>query len=155
MTPRLFIGLTVASLALGGCGQSNTLRWSPLNVLGLGDADAPVATAAAQPDTEIAPLIPEISALKLDRTPGGVILRATGLPTTQGWHGAELVAQVENALAGTLSFEFRARPPAEATRSSTPQSREITAAVFLSDFDLEGVNRLRVLAAQNSLAIAR
>lgn len=113
-------------------------------------------------DVEIAqafddrPLVQSIEALAIERLPGGVIIRATGLPPMQGWHDAQLVRE-GGAAAGTgvAVYSFRARPPEAPTRVSTQQSRELVAATFLSDIELEGITSVRVLAASNVRSLRR
>lgn len=96
------------------------------------------------------PLVESVEALVVERLPGGIIVRATGLPPMQGWHNAQLVRENgTSAGPGVLVYSFRAIPPIEQTRVSTQQSREIVAGAFLSDLELAGVSSIRVLAARN------
>jgi hypothetical protein len=82
--------------------------------------------------------------------PGGAIVRATGLPPTQGFWDAELVADdgltPEN---GEIAFSFRVAEPLYTRPASTRQSREIEVATFLSDTELSGVRRITVIGQSN------
>lgn len=154
MTPRILCLSTAAVLLLTGCGES---RLNPFNWFGsdtqsetVDDVDIPVVT-------DDRPLVDQITALVIERTPGGAIIRVTALPPTQGWFDASLVSLTpEDAPAdGVLVFDFRAYPPAAPTRVSTSQSRELTAAVFVSDIVLENVRQIRVNGASNARTARR
>ena len=95
------------------------------------------------------PMIDQITAMSVERTPAGVIVHATGLPPTQGFHSADLVA-VRSANPGELAFEFRVSPPAQAPRIGSARSREVVAATFLSRQQVSGVRRIRVTAGRNN-----
>lgn len=98
------------------------------------------------------PLVPRVTDMRLDVVPGGVILRAVGLPPLQGYWGAELVPANDGAVEnGVLTYLFELLPPTTATRVSTERSREVLAGLFLSDQDLRGVREVRVAADQNAL----
>lgn len=118
---------------------------------GCNRGDAPVA-AAVVPETR--PLMPQIAALAVEPTPGGAILRATGLPPQQGyWDGALLpVAQPDPSV---LAYEFRALPPATPTRVSTDRSRYVDVAVYVANDALAGIREIRVSAAENARAARR
>ena len=138
-------------LLLASCGISET-RLNPFNWFG-GDEE----TTSAEPVQVVErgdprPLVAEITQLVIERTPGGAIVRVTGLPPTQGWYGADLVAlnPDDKPINGVLSYSLRAEPPETQTRVSTRQSRELTAAVFVSDITLSGVRVIQVTGAQNS-----
>ena len=96
-------------------------------------------------------LIPEVTSLSVEKLPGGIILRANGLPDQQGWYDAQLVPNDSDTPGdGNLTLEFRASPPAEPTRVSTVQSREIIAGIYLSDVQLVGIRVIRVLGSSQS-----
>ena len=118
---------------------------------GCSRSDAPVVSAAV---SETRPLMPQIAALAVEPTPGGAILRATGLPPRQGyWDGALVpVAQPDPSV---LAFEFRALPPLTPTRVSTERSRYVDVAVFVDNNALAGIREIRVAAAENARAARR
>ena len=91
---------------------------------------------------------------RLESYPGGAIVRATGLPPSQGWWEAELVPQPvdEN---GTLVLEFHVFPPITATGVVNQQSREITVAYNLSNIKLDGISNIVVQGANNARSSRR
>ncbi len=99
-------------------------------------------------------LVQTVLSLVVEETAGGAILRATGLPPTQGWWDAELVPQPvdEN---GRLVLEFRIFPPIEAKRTGTQPSREVVVALFLSNIKLDPVREIIVQGETNARAARR
>lgn len=140
----LAIGLT-----LGGCGAVRESRLNPFNWFGGSEeTEAQPALPGAPVDRRM--LVEEVVALSVERLPGGVIVRATGLPATQGYWEAELVARpVEN---GELIYDFRIFPPITNEPVSTPQSREVVVATYLSDFRIEseGIRQITVQGGLNA-----
>lgn len=142
-------------LFLSACGGSASSLSSanPFNWFG-GKNRAEEAAATVQAPTDPRALIPQITDARSERASGGVILRVTGLPAQQGWSQAELIPQNEGfARDGVLSFEFRALPPRTRTLTSTPQSREVIVATFLSDARLAGVRNIQVIGAGGGVSV--
>lgn len=139
--------------ALAGCGGAGG-RWNPLNWFRPASRAERVTEVSVTRAADDRPLVRDITALSVERRPGGAIIRATGLPPTQGWYDAALVAEESDA-AGVLTYTFRARPPEAPTRVSTAQSRELVAARYLSDIDLAGVRAIRVLGAATARTARR
>lgn len=153
---------TAILLTLSGCARISESRFNPINWFG-NSREAPVTV-----DGEIRPLVPEgrqtvvvdarplvtsITALGVDRTPTGAIVRATGAVPTQGYYNAQLVnAGVSN---GVLTLEFRAQAPSGFESEGTQQSRQITAAYDISASDLAGIRTVRVQAATNARTSGR
>lgn len=153
MTNRKTLLLWLAIASLSGCATVSESRFNPFNWFGQSETSpAPEPVVVVQ---DSRPLVPQITALVVERTPGGAIIRATGLPPTQGWYGAALVSATDGPENGVLSYSFRAIPPATVTRTSTQQSREMTAAVFVSDIILRDVRIIRVLGGQNIRSVRR
>ncbi len=145
----------VLALGLSGCGigQSGLNPFNWFNGDEENTAIEDVDTAAVIDDR---PLVQSIVSVQTERLPGGIIIRATGLPPQQGWYDAQLVRE-GGAAAGTgvVVYSFRARPPEAATRVSTQQSREIVAGIYLSDLELQGVRDIRVLGVENVGTVRR
>ena len=155
MKRRQVLTLGIAAFALAGCGFGQS-RLNPLNWFGGDEESETVADVAIPDDADRRPLMPVISSLTLERTPGGVIVRATGLPPVQGWHDAALVSDTRGRPeGGVLTFAFRARPPLTPTRVSTEQSREVVVARFVSDITLAGTREIRVVGAVNTRSVRR
>ncbi|PHQ80247.1 MAG: hypothetical protein COB65_11530, partial [Thalassobium sp.] len=117
MIRPLLLSAAIA-LTLSGCARIAESRFNPVNWFGR-------STVEASAPTEIRPLVPEgrraqvvegrelvqsVTAMRIDRTPGGAIVHATGLAATQGYFNAQLVlAGIEN---GVMTLDFRAEVPA-------------------------------------------
>lgn len=110
-TPLLAV--LALTLTLSACAAVRESRFNPLNWFGQSEARAarsvPADAYAPVPDPR--PLVDQVIAMAVEPIPGGAILRATGLPPTQGFWDAELV-QVEGTEAApidadVLVFDFR------------------------------------------------
>ena len=95
------------------------------------------------------PLVQRVLRVELERLPGGAILKATGLPPTQGHFDANLTL-IEGEGDRVLTYAFRLTPPTAPQRVSTQASREVVAGLFISSQDLAGVREVRVVGAENS-----
>ncbi len=142
--------LASTTLFLAGCGESSL---NPFNWFGDEEEvetveDITVTTRS----TDRRPLMPVVSSVILEDTPGGVIVRATGLPPTQGWFEADLVSNTRGEpVNGILTYEFRAIPPAEQQAVSTIQSREVIVGRFVSDIRLAQTREIRVVGETNTV----
>jgi hypothetical protein len=145
--------LLICATALTACGGFRESRLNPLNWFGRAQ---PVATTLVNPAdaTDPRPLIQQVLDLTVEPIDNGAIVRAKGLPPTQGWWEAELVPQEIDA-EGTLVLDFRVIPPKTPQRTSTQFSREITAAHHLDSYDLAKVRRIVVRAELNALTAGR
>lgn len=142
-----------ATLVLSACGAMRESRLNPFNWFGRAQ---PVQTVAVSQtvDEDPRPLVDQVLSLSVEPMQGGAIVRATGLPPTQGWWDGELVAgEVDEN--GRLVYEFRLTPPLEQTRVSTQRSREVTVAAFLSTFKLESISQIVVQGSNNALSSRR
>lgn len=142
----------VSLIALVGCGAIRESRFNPLNWFG---RSAPVAqvvdyTAPADPR----PLVANVLSMTIEPYPGGAIVRATGLPPTQGYWDAELTA-LPVAEDGKLVLEFHIFPPVGRAGVVNQQSREITVAYDITDRKLAGISQIVVQGAQNARASRR
>lgn len=99
-------------------------------------------------------LIGQVTELRIEPYPGGAIVRAVGVPATQGYWEAELVPQAVDA-DGRLVYEFRVYPPAVASAVGTPYARQITVAAAISTIALQGVETVVVQGAGNALSARR
>jgi hypothetical protein len=138
-------------LILASCGQS---RLNPFNWF---KRSAPVETiVVAEAPADARALVADVVSLNIDALPGGAVLRATGRADMQGYWQAELVLREgPDADPAKLIYDFRVFPPLANTAVSTPQSREVTVAVYLSDIDLNGVASITVQGASNARAVRR
>ena len=148
MKKPLLAALSLMML-VSACGtQLNPFNWFR--------ASEPAAAAPVVLKVEDPRLLAEqITTLKVEPMPGGAIVRATALPPTQGWWSADLVAVEDASADGQLVYDFRLFPPLEQMAASTPRSRQITAAVFLSDIQLSTVRSITVRGSSNGLSSRR
>jgi hypothetical protein len=135
------------------CAGARTSRLNPLNWFGPGRAAPATELVAAEAEDPRA-LVAQVTKLVVEPTPGGAIVRATGLPPTQGYWEAELV-EVETEDPETLTFDFRIFPPLTANRAGTPISREVVVAIDVSNIALAEVSRITVQGATNALTSGR
>ncbi|MEQ8923308.1 MAG: hypothetical protein RLO38_22420 [Roseovarius confluentis] len=156
MTRRAMILTMAMAVALSGCGFGQS-RLNPFNWFRSGPQTETLAPVTLEQRQDNRPLVALVTELTVERTPGGAIIRAAGLPPQQGWYDAELVNEDRDGrpIDGVLTYSFRARPPLEPTRVSTVQSRELTVAVFVSEITLAGTREIRVTGSQNSRAARR
>ena len=154
MARRLILTLTVLGL-LAGCARIAESRFNPLNWFGRGSEVETLAPLGPEaPDSR--PLIEQVTELVIERVPGGAIVRARGLPATQGYWDGELVADNGgDPVEGILTYRFRVIPPVGQRPVSTPRSREVIVGQFLSDQSLEGVREIRVVSAGNTRSARR
>lgn len=153
---RRTIGVMAMLAVLSGCSGFSESRVNPFNWFGDG-SDGPETLVPVEQVlfTDSRPLIPEVARLEVDPSPGGIILRAVGLPPTEGFWDGELI--VENAnpepVDGVLSFQFRIQRPPFTNAPGTPRSREVLVARFITWQELDGVTTLRVVAERNERTI--
>ncbi|WP_225029520.1 hypothetical protein [Xinfangfangia pollutisoli] len=142
----------VLVLALAGCGAVRDSKLNPFNWFG---RSAPVEKAALpQKPGDPRPLVAEVLTMEVDAVPTGAIVRATGRTPTQGWWNADLVA-LPMTEEGVLILEFRLFPPVDTADVNTPRSREVTAAISLSNVKLRDVRQIVVQGATNARAAGR
>ncbi len=146
------IAVLVVATTLGGCARIAQSRLNPLNWFG--PSTPAVVTTLYVPPEENRPLIAQVTQVKVEPYPGGAIVRATGLPPTDGYWNAELVAQPVDDQ-GRLVFEFRIFPPLEVVSIGTPYTRQINVAAAVSTIKLQGVSSIVVQGQSNALSSRR
>ncbi|MBL4928644.1 hypothetical protein [Fuscibacter oryzae] len=146
----------IAATSLSACGFGQS-RLNPLNWFGR-SKEVPVAAApevvgkAAVDDGR--QLVQSVLSMTVEPNPGGAIITATGLPPSQGWWKAELVAlPVDDK--GVLVLEFRVAQPPEPWPAGTQWSREITAGYSLSNIKLQNISEIVVQGETNARASRR
>lgn len=146
--------LLAAALTLSACSGFRDSRLNPRNWFGRSQPQETVAAETIPADPRS--LVDQVTEMSIERMAGGAIVRAAGLPPTQGWWNAELVAENDGrAVDGVMTYRFVIAPPTGPRRVSTPQSREVTAAVFLSDIGLADVSRIVVQGERNARTARR
>lgn len=138
--------LMISAVLVTGCGTKlNPFNWFK----GSSDEKRVERTNPGQV-IDYRKLVDQVSSLQIEKTNGGAIIHAVGLPPSQGYWDAELVAQNgEKPVKGVLSYRFQIERPYEFKRASTPTSREVVVGHFVSNIKLQGVTSIRVLGARN------
>ena len=154
-----------ALMALAGCGGgfansiANPLNWfgnsrsqaidprAASNPLipqrGLGLTRRPVLPYAGQP-------VSQITALRVERVPGGALVQASGVTDVIGHYDVRLEPENDGVpVKGVLTYTMRSVRPAETVGVGGAAARKVTAAVPLTDQDLEGVRQITVRGATN------
>ncbi len=165
-------GLVILSVTLSACGWRDS-RVNPVNWFG-NSRSAPVQT---QTPGQANPLIPDqsgsifrrasreapypgtpvdqITALSVEPSGGGAIIRVTGQSLRQGAHDVRLVAQNDGEpVDGLLTLELRAIQPGN-TPQGPDSTRRIHAGRFVSDQDLSRISAIRVVGLRNSQTSSR
>lgn len=148
-------GVIIASallIGLTGCGRVSESRLNPFNWFGSSETEAVVVEELP---SDPRPLVSQVTSLVIEPTPTGAIVRATGLPPTQGWYAAALVPETDGPVGGEMVYVFRAVPPVGQRAVSTVQSRELTVGRTLSAQDLAATRIVRVIGARNALVARR
>lgn len=154
MKSRSVPALHLLSLAfvlaiVGGCSRSDPTTLEP-------EGGYPVPFADSRP------LVADVTRVTMEPTPGGAILRVTGVTATQGWWDIALRREAGSDTGATeRRYVLRGWPPVDAAGNPVPAPtgpsalREVEAAIFLSDIDLEGLRRITVTGANTSRTLTR
>lgn len=144
-----------ALMLLTGCAGVRQSALNPLNWFGSSSETRtnPVAVPAR---LDGRPLVAQVTDLAVEPVTGGAIVRAVGLPPTQGWWDAELVPDNDfEPVEGELAFRFAVAPPNMPRPQGAPSTREVSAGIFVSDFKLANTRRITVAGAGNARSTAR
>ncbi|WP_120635554.1 hypothetical protein [Ruegeria sp. EL01] len=166
--------LFVAVLTLSACNSWRDSRVNPSNWFG-SSTPAPVETSPDDADALIpqqsgkvglfsrpeeedrSVAIAKIDELRIDATPTGAIIYASGTALRQGAYDAQLVpvTSEENEKNGVMEFTFRVTYPTYQTRHGSERSRMVSDAINISTQDLQTVRLVRVVGQQNALESRR
>jgi hypothetical protein len=151
---RLFrTAVLVSLIALSACAGLRKSKVNPFNWFGRSQQTAVVTNPDAAPvDQRL--LVEQVLDMKVEQFPGGAIIRAVGLPPTQGYWDAELVAQPQDG-SGKLVLDFRIFPPVGAAAVVNQQSREVTVGLRLSNIKLDGISQIVVQGSKNARVARR
>lgn len=139
-------------IALAGCGGMRDSKLNPFNWFKRSEDRAMVDVPADAADPRL--LVETVLDLVVEPIPGGAIVRARGLPPTQGWWDAELVL-IPSEDAGAVVYEFRITQPDRPQDVNVPRSREVDVAIYISDIKLEFVDEIIVQGATNARSAHR
>ncbi len=167
---RPLMAMLALTLTLSACGAVRESRLNPFNWFGRSEArEARQASAAERAQyrrpSDRRPLVANVTAMTVEPIPGGAILRATGVPVTQGFWEAELVRIEPGQVAldeddpaadpAVLVFDFRVASPPFIAREGTVSSREIEVATYLTDNALDGVRQIIVRGERTERIVRR
>lgn len=108
------------------------------------------------PEGAYDPVAVPVSSAVAERALHGVILRAESITPTQGYYAAALdvgEAGPEPDASGTLTVRFTALPPTTPQATGAPQTRRLTAALFVQNVTLRDVRAFRVVGSPNSVTV--
>ncbi len=157
--PRVaLLGALAALMLLSACAGLRETRLNPFNWFGRS-----TETPTLEPEggwqvvTDNRILVQQVTELEVMPVSGGAMIRAVGLPPTQGWWDAELLAEGDEMRpeGGVLRLAFVIAEPRRAQREGTPMSREVSVALYLSDIRLEDVRQITVSGERNARTVAR
>lgn len=161
--------LLCAVLVLAGCSGGLSNSWvNPGNWFGESRSEAVSAEGTVNP------LIPkrgllqrkeveyqgqpvaQIKSLRIERKPGGALIHVVGVTDSIGYYDVRLQAENEGVpVNGVLSYTLRAVRGANAIAGGSEAARQINAARYISDQDLEGARSIVVKGAQNQRSTRR
>jgi hypothetical protein len=145
MQRRFFLIGGALGLVAGCGGRLNPFKWF--------QRQPKVAVEAAPETADPRGLMARLLEVKIEETTSGVLLRATGLAPMQGYYDAELVGLPLDE-SGVKTFEFRVSPPETPTGPGSERTRQITAAVAITPYQLGLARSIRVVAAENAMTIS-
>lgn len=146
----------VAATLLGGCSTISESRLNPFNWFGKSKSEPTVEVPAYTDPRRLQPLVTEVTEMRVERAPGGAIVHAVGLPPIQGFWAAGLIeAELDDPQDGVLVLDFIVEPPYQRYPAGTERSRELTAALFLSDQSLAGIRTVVVRGKTNQRSARR
>lgn len=147
------IALLTAFSLLASCGYVRESRINPFNWFG--DSEKTYQKVALpERGNDPRPLMQQITNLVIEPIGSGALVRATGLPPSQGYWDAALVP-ARDVVDGKLVIDFVAFPPVSPKDQGTPYSREVVAAVHISNIKLNGVREIVVQSANGGLSKRR
>ncbi len=150
---RPLVILLSVMLVLTSCGRIRDSRLNPFNWFGRSQPIETVAVDAGRP-VDPRPLVAQVLTLNVDAVQGGAIVRAKGLPPTQGyWNGALVPLELDEN--GVQVYEFRIAPPFQPNPVVNQFSREVTVGAFVTNRQLESIRQIVVQGSGNALSSRR
>lgn len=159
---RAVLILTVSSMLLVSCGTVRESRLNPFNWFGRSQSEPVEEVEGVNPliprrrssiftgsagQSYLGDQVATIRDLRVERRPGGAIIRATGIAAQDGPFDVRMT-EVEDEESTTLTFDLRAIQISGLQGGA--QARVVTAAVFVSDQDLQGIRTIRVIGRDNA-----
>ncbi|MBU2982213.1 hypothetical protein KO498_10380 [Lentibacter algarum] len=160
----------VALLALPGCGGSlSESRVNPANWFGKSRGERvaveqtnpllPRRSSFSRPDAVYGGVpVAQILELQVERAAGGAVIRTKGLSPTLGAYDVRLEPveyEEGEAPKSVLEFTLKAAYSKKSRPNAPASGREIVAAAFVSDIELEGIRTIRVIGGENARSVRR
>lgn len=149
------IAVLVAVGLTAGCDGLSGLN--PMNLFGPSeDVEMLTPLEAQQFRRDPRPLMDQITDLVIEPSPGGALVRVSGISPTTGFYGGDLLeVNGGEPVGGILTFRFVAAPP-PANRAVAPgRTQQVVVAKFVSDAVLQQTSEILVIAERNARAAKR
>jgi len=151
---RPILALLALTLVLASCGSVRTSRMNPLNWFGASSEEARLGPVASEIDNRA--LVRSVTALSIEPTSSGALVRAEGMTASQGWWDAALVAENNGRpVDGVLTYRFVVAAPRGTLQGTVPRTQTVVVAATVSQFQLENIDRIVVIGAENSRSVRR
>ena len=147
-----------ALMVLSACATVRDSSLNPVNWFGRSTDEPTLMPAGGWPsEVDNRALVDQVTELSVHPVSGGAMVRAVGLPPTQGWWDVELrpVGGELRAVDGVLRLEFVAAEPRRTRPQGTPVSREVAAALFIPNARLDGMRQITVGGSRNARTVSR
>ncbi|HHX89179.1 MAG TPA: hypothetical protein GX700_05285 [Paracoccus sp.] len=150
---RPILALIALSLVLAGCSGLRQSRINPLNWFGA-SSSTESALGPMSLETDNRALVPVVTAMSIERTSSGALVRAEAQMPGQGWWDAALVAENNGRpVDGVLSYRFVAAAPRAPVAGGRAQMLVVAAPI--SEYLLEEISTVVVRGASNSRSARR
>lgn len=163
--------MLISTMVLASCGSLGSSRLNPANWFGRATSTENTAStnplipkrapgagllSFSQEGPYVGWPVDQITALRVERTQDGAIIRIEAVAARQGSFHVRVVPdnELEEPVNGVLSYTLKAVFP-QRTAVGTVPSRKIVAAHYLNDKELEGVRTIRVAGQRNTLSVRR
>lgn len=148
------LALLALTLVLAACASVRNSRVNPLNWFGASSEEARLGPVSSEIDNRA--LVQSVTALSIEPTSSGALVRAEGMTASQGWWDAALVAENNGRpVDGVLTYRFVVAAPRSTSTGTLPGTQTVVVAAPVSAFQLEEISRIVVLGAQNSRSVRR
>ena len=122
----LLAALLIASLAVSGCGRISESRINPRNWFGHSREDRRPDLGPTSNVIDNRALVPAVTAMTIEATSSGAIVRAEAVMPSAGWWDPALVPEnFGRPQGGVLTFRFVAAAPRAPVAEQNPAARTI------------------------------
>lgn len=144
------VALLVVALTVTACGTIRESRMNPRNWFGQAAEERP-SLGRTSDTVDNRALVAQITALTIEPTSSGALVRAEGVTPTAGWWDAQLVSPSLGRLeGGVLTLRFVAAAPREPAPDTGVQSRTLIAVYPVPAQLLDAISEIVVTGETNS-----